>query len=235
MPKRYLLIIVFSVFLLLTAAIGYMSPAQKEEMPVRVLLDNMAGKVIFEHEKHIREYNLSCETCHHETKTPRQNVLQCGTCHGAATTAEFKQNHATDIQDPAACAWCHHKAVTPAVWRHNDHVQKNNLQCWDCHNTEKEQQHPHAMCIDCHESVLTRGTKDCSFCHGFVNNRKNFAAGKDTLIRGNANCMECHQGKTVKELIPNRMAAFHGSCIKCHEQRAQGPYEKGQCQQCHLK
>ena len=52
---------------------------------------------------------------------------------------------------------------------------------------------------------------------------------------GDADCTVCHGNVKASELIPDRMAALHGNCMKCHEKHGKGPFRKDQCNQCHTK
>ena len=52
---------------------------------------------------------------------------------------------------------------------------------------------------------------------------------------GEADCTVCHGDVKASELIPDRMAALHGNCMKCHEKHGKGPFRKDQCNQCHTK
>ena len=46
-------------------------------------------------------------------------------------------------------------------------------------------------------------------------------------------CTECHSEQGDED-FPSAMDAFHQQCMGCHEEMG-GPYEKDQCNQCHLK
>ena len=72
------------VLLAVVAAAGYLVPAGEEEQPVRVLLPNKGGKVVFEHRAHAEAYGIECDTCHHtgDYDTP------CAECHNAEAAEE---------------------------------------------------------------------------------------------------------------------------------------------------
>lgn len=121
MNKRLYPITILVALLAVVAAAGYLAPAGEETQPVRVLLPNKGGKVVFEHLAHAETYGIECDACHH--------------------TGDYE------------------------------------IPCVECHNAEAAEE----------------------------------------------------QG------IPNRMEAFHMNCMGCHEEMGAGPYEKDQCNQCHLK
>ena len=60
-------------------------------------------------------------------------------------------------------------------------------------------------------------------------------AGPWTINPGDAGCTVSHADVKASELIPDRMAALHGNCMKCHEKHGKGPFRKDQCNQCHTK
>ena len=66
MPTRYFPIALLTAILIAVACYGFLRPAETAAVPMRVLLDNSAGMVVFDHTKHVDEYGVDCETCHHE-------------------------------------------------------------------------------------------------------------------------------------------------------------------------
>lgn len=123
MEKRLYPVTLVTVLLALLAVAGYVLPQSGDATPIRILLDNKGGKVVFDHKVHAEDYGLECATCHHA-----QNL---------------------------------EKGISP--------------------------------------------------------------------------CGECHNAETAEFGLPNRMEAFHQSCMGCHEKETAGPYGKDQCNQCHLK
>ena len=65
---------------------------------------------------------------------------------------------------------------------------------------------------------------ECATCHHAEN-----------LQEGVSRCGDCHNPATAEFNLPDRMAAFHQSCMGCHEEIGSGPYGKEHCNQCHLK
>lgn len=104
MNRRLYPITILVVLLAVVAAAGYLIPAGAHEQPVRVLLPNKGGKVVFDHRVHVEDYSLECDACHHtgDYETP------CAECHNAEAAEEqgipnqmeaFHQN----------CMSCHEK------------------------------------------------------------------------------------------------------------------------------
>ena len=94
----------------------------------------------------------------------------------------------------------------------------------------------HAKCADCHQEWFDAGMKGCTSCHPFTDNRKLSASGQPVDVNpGDADCTVCHGNVKASELIPDRMTALHGNCMKCHEKHGKGPFRKDQCNQCHTK
>ena len=244
------------------ALAGYLIPAPAQEIPQRILLDNAAGKVVFNHQNHAKDAKIPCQTCHHESQEERKDVQSCGTCHGVKINEAFRKTHAEKIKDKASCATCHHVEFAPKVkWDHKAHVEEYGLECASCHhkdkNIEPEPQNcadchqqkgdkdmpslrkaVHTKCQSCHEEMYAKKVQGCAQCHTRVESRATLKkSGPETFKVAPlyADCATCHVGQKTDELIPNRMAAFHGQCIKCHEKLGKGPFTKEQCNQCHIK
>ncbi|HIW78038.1 MAG TPA: cytochrome c family protein [Candidatus Bilophila faecipullorum] len=259
MPRRYVFVTVFCCLMALVAVLGY-SQDSTEKRPVRLVLDNPGGRVVFDHQRHAEEYKVACETCHHESATPRDNVQPCGACHGIDFEGSFRDDHvAAFSDDETTCATCHHMSFAAAKWDHEAHATEYASSCTDCHHADADiEPEPgrcsachlgkpmggipdikaatHQKCASCHEEWFAAGVKGCVNCHSFTDNRKAFAAGEGVDVDpADANCVICHEGAKIKELIPDRMAAFHGQCMTCHEKLGKGPFRKDQCNQCHMK
>ncbi len=261
MQKRYMPILLFAAVLIVVAGAGYFMPEPVKDIPERILLDNAAGKVVFNHQKHLNGDNIPCATCHHEMIVETKNVISCGTCHGVTFNEAFRSTHATTIKGPDACATCHHMEFTQKVeWTHTAHAEEYGLDCTSCHHEdtsiEPEPQNcanchestgdetmpslkdaVHLKCQSCHEDMFANGIKDCASCHATIDNRKRLKEeGSEAFKLNNfyANCATCHTVKPA-ELIPNRMGAYHGQCITCHSNVGKGPYTQEQCSQCHTK
>ncbi len=260
--KRYTPIFVFTALLAVVACVGYFMDEPTPKVPERILLDNAAGKVVFNHAKHLKDDNIPCATCHHEMVTEKENVQSCGTCHGVTFNESFKATHAKTIQGADSCASCHHMEFEPKVkWDHAAHVDDYELDCYSCHhddtNIEPEPQNcanchestgdeampslriaVHTKCQSCHGDMYEEKVAGCASCHTPIESRKLLQEKGPADFKVNplyANCATCHVDQKNQELVPDRMSAFHGQCITCHEKIDKGPYTKDQCNQCHTK
>lgn len=263
MPKRYGLIAFFTGSMLCVALSGYFlfgNTAQSD--PTRIRFDNVGGLVVFDHKKHAVGYDIACERCHHESSVAREHVQPCGTCHGVTFDKDFQANHMKVITDKASCVTCHHSAYEASNWNHDEHVEAYGLSCTDCHHEPDIEPTPtncadchestgydstagtsipsiktavHSRCANCHQEMFDENLAGCANCHEFTNKRTLFnTTGDATIGSDSADCMMCHTEK-LEDLIPGRMAAFHGQCFTCHQEVGKGPYKKDQCQQCHIK
>ena len=170
--------------------------------PVRLLLENAGGRVVFDHRRHAEDYKVACETCHHESAEARENVQPCGACHGVDFDGSFREDHvAAFADDETTCATCHHMGSAPAKWDHAAHAEEYGLSCTDCHHANADiEPEParctachldkpmgdipdmktaaHAKCADCHQEWFDAGMKGCTSCHPFTDNRKLSASGQ---------------------------------------------------------
>lgn len=265
MQKRYIPISATVICLALLALISYIMPDKPDAIPTRILFDNAGGKVVFDHKVHAEKYKIECQSCHHESSEPRENVKSCGTCHGVVIDSSFKKNHVEEIADFPSCVTCHHVEFSSKDWGHETHVEEYGLDCTDCHhldtNIESEPQNcatcheqiqkpstlansdkfipslrsaAHEKCIACHEDMFEAKVKGCASCHTKVEMRTVLKdQGTVTISPLYTDCTSCHVDEARDDLILGRMAAFHGSCIVCHEKLGKGPYTKDQCNQCH--
>lgn len=108
--------------LLLVAAVCYAAyPAKAPEQPIRLMLNNIAGNVLFDHKEHTSEkgYGLKCTECHHDIDKEGQKPSPCGECHKAqegegmgplrsdAFHKQCKGCHEDGGQGPVDCSACH--------------------------------------------------------------------------------------------------------------------------------
>lgn len=104
---------------LITAIVCYASfdPPEAGDEPLRLMLQNSGGKVLFTHAGHVSDYADDCETCHHEMG----DTYSCSSsdCHekkgdeekpsrGDAFHKQCKECH-EDMSGPTECAGCHLK------------------------------------------------------------------------------------------------------------------------------
>ncbi len=263
MQQRYVPILVVFVLSILVAGIGYLAPAEEaEKEPVRILLENEGGKVVFDHKVHAENYNIECVTCHHEMavggdiEQAKAEILSCGSCHGIDYNEEYIASHTSLFTNDFQCATCHHYQFEIQDWGHDFHSEM--LDCTSCHHTEEIEPEPqncadchstgyapiddpmpsfknavHERCMPCHQDLYDEGLDGCKSCHSDPTSREKVAAGEYYLNPDQATCKSCHEGVTPNELIPDRITSFHASCMGCHEVEQKGPYKPDQCAQCH--
>ena len=250
--KRYVPVAVITVLCLVAAVVGYLKkPATSAEVPLKVLLDNTGGKVVFAHAEHNRKFKIACGECHHEQRSPKDKVLACETCHVKEFDEQFAAEHMNAIPEKN-CVQCHH-TVGGINFDHDAHasdyagddctachhdasIEPEPQNCADCHAEPAEgvpglEKALHGRCISCHEEWFTpeeEGAKpQCSACH---QSRPAPAEGAVDY----AACATCHV-EPVKDLVPVQSQAFHAKCMGCHEKADKGPYRKSECSQCHMK
>lgn len=100
MNRRLYPITILVVLLAVVAAAGYLIPAGAEETPVRVLLPNKGGKVVFEHKTHAETYGLECDACHHTG-----DYVPCSDCHNAQSAEDGIPNAMEAFHQN--CMGCH--------------------------------------------------------------------------------------------------------------------------------
>ncbi len=88
-------------------------PVTSPEEPVRIMLKNSAGDVLFSHKEHAGEdgYGLSCEDCHHMWEGGDSKPEACGNCHEPDSEDPVKRSDAFHLQ----CKGCHEEYGAGAV------------------------------------------------------------------------------------------------------------------------
>ena len=247
MHKRLIPITILTGILFITALVGYLIPETSEEPPVRVLLENKGGKVIFTHRTHADLQDGDCASCHHTSGTS-SSPLKCTTCHVAKFDDAFAASH-QDAFDEKQCSTCHHPAAGIGNFSHEKHledyvpddctachhdesIESEPQACADCHEKEADGDMPglkdaaHKKCADCHEDMYAEGIKGCRNCHT--------RSTKPVDPDGYQACSSCH-AEPVDQLLPTTTNAFHGQCMGCHEKQGAGPFGDDSCGQCHMK
>ena len=190
---------------MLVAAIGALIGCladKGEKRTDRVYLQNSAGAVLFDHEKH-KNSTDSCAQCHHDLYSAVQAV-SCEDCHDAGFTAD-EYSHA-ELKD------------------------FHNLDCAKCH--EQEDDNAQAVsCRECHPIARTSDTltMSCTECHDESYSKEMMAHDEYTEIDEHS-CLGCHAPKSVSdayhtnctschlETVPTRFTTAGGevSCGACH-------------------
>ncbi|MEW5736192.1 MAG: cytochrome c3 family protein [Thermodesulfobacteriota bacterium] len=124
------------------------------------------------------------------------------------------------------------------LFSHEAHVKDYGAEsCDTCHHTGDMNPAEAVSCANCHDESYDEMPKDdfdhkahysedgygqsCTDCH-----TESFPEGK-----GPKDCTSCHKPGEDR-WAPNKMAAFHDQCIKCHEDQGAGPVK---CAECHRK
>lgn len=245
MKSRYAPILVVCVCLALLGLTGQFLPESTAKEPVRLLLDNKGGNVVFTHLQHV-EIGYECNECHHESEDPGPNPIACGACHPPEFDAAFAATHQTALPQET-CTRCHHMEFGALTWNHQEHIDMYSTGCTDCHHEEDIEPEPgacsnchgdtddgaminlrdavHAKCESCHTDMYEEKLAGCLHCHEQLPGK---AGDKQPT------CVSCHYGDEGIPLPP-RMDAFHKQCMDCHETAGAGPYGDDSCSKCHTR
>jgi len=251
--RRFLPIALLTGGLFVLALAGYLVPARSDALPVRILLENKGGKVIFDHKVHAEMPDRACADCHH-TSGQDPAPPACSGCHVPKFDHSFVTLH-QDTFDPRHCAACHHAEATIDNFDHDGHaadyaagncqachhdagIEPTPQACANCHGRQDgipaRKDAAHARCADCHDDLLDAGVSGCSTCHV----RKPAASPRTGNEHGEAMplrpCSDCHAEPT-DQLIPTTATAFHTQCMGCHEEKTSGPYGDDACFRCHMR
>ena len=94
-------------------------PVKTPEKPIRIMLKNAGGNVLFDHKEHVAEsgYAVACEDCHHDIENEGDKPSACGECHKPSDAEDApKRSDAFHSQcktcheeggGPVDCAQCH--------------------------------------------------------------------------------------------------------------------------------
>lgn len=248
MHRRFLPISILTGVLFIVALAGYLLPAGSSPMPVRVLLENKGGKVIFEHQAHADMPDRACADCHH-TSGDDPEPPACSSCHVARFDEIFVIEH-QDTLGQDQCISCHHLEATIDNFSHDDHaddyaagdcqachhdpsIEPEPQSCANCHGPQQDipslKDANHERCASCHQDLFDQGASGCSTCH----TRKPMPTA-DAPAPALRPCSDCHQ-EPADQLVPTTAVAFHKQCMGCHEDMTSGPYGDDACYKCHMK
>ena len=108
------------VVLLLVGVLAYAAlPLKPPDEPARIVFENKAGKVIFDHKEHssVMGYGYRCMDCHHDIGSDDERPEACGDCHMPDDEDGTKRSDAFHY----LCQGCHkHGGLGP-------------VECTDCH------------------------------------------------------------------------------------------------------
>lgn len=259
LQKRYVPLLVVLCLAALGAVAGVLLRAPEPPIPIKILMPNAGGRVVFNHRQHVEDYNLKCIECHHESESARDNPQPCGACHGVAFNDVFLASHQqTFAGDAEACLTCHHTEIKSTAWDidlHDMHAESIADSCETCHHEIDDFGMDPQSCYDsgCHERLepgqpvpvdaeplIYRDAVHtvCASCHPH----------SDSFEDGLAGCASCHElSESRKEFVQSskgeltreQISSF-SKCATCHYDRPaeeimpdrMGAYH-GQCGDCH--
>ena len=128
---------------------------------------------------------------------------------GGTVLFSHKDHAALKSYGPATCDQCHHTGSLDT---------RTASSCADCHDADDP---AYAKDLFVHKAHITDYGQTCDGCH-------QNAMPKGREIRG---CRGCHKADS-DVYGPKSMDAFHGQCIRCHEEKAKGPTA---CDRCHFQ
>lgn len=248
-PKKKVTPVGWAAAVLLALGVaGYLVPEEPQKVPVRIVMENPGGKVIFTHAAHHREYGASCESCHHEGGNLERKAVPCGSCHPAAFDRAYVMSHVDAFPDKSACVTCHHLEFEKYQFNHGEHAQFAGDDCQACHHGQDIESEPaacgdchgetpdgdapslvnaaHARCGSCHQDMFDVGLKSCGVCH----RKKDMSAYQGDYTA----CNQCHD-VNHKDLVLTRTSAYHDQCMSCHEREGKGPFGEKDCNKCHIR
>lgn len=109
--------------LFLVGVIAYfVYPDKTPEQPVRMVLRNIGGNVLFNHEKHTSEegYGIKCKECHHDMEDDESKATACGECHKPAGEEALRRQDAFHQN----CKGCHEEGGLGPVECNRCHLLK---------------------------------------------------------------------------------------------------------------
>ena len=204
------------------------------------------GPVNFYHEKHARQYNITCWTCHHDYADGKGNIWspwgtteKCSTCHDPVEKKDglIKLQTAFHLN----CIMCHqeiglYKGMKPWQTCGKCHVQKLILV-----NEIYEENEMGPVAFQHEKHVKTYLNPDgnnipCKECHHEYVNGKNIWKEGDTVRKcGTSGCHDPVENRGEKKV--KLRTAYHIECKVCHRDitksgKKGAPYIK--CSGCHL-
>ncbi|HEY9014360.1 MAG TPA: cytochrome c3 family protein, partial [Gemmatimonadales bacterium] len=167
----------------------------------------------FSHQRHRK---LACITCHSTTSQRSKLTFQpprgCQVCHHQRPSrADCASCHTGDELEPAEAVTFqvsvpkHAARSRQAEFAHAEHT---TMTCIQCHTTPVTLDAAPAVkqCRDCHGDHHT-ARRDCAVCH----RTSEIKTAHAPPVAAHERCDECHSGKTVEALTPDR-----GFCLTCH-------------------
>jgi hypothetical protein len=114
---------VLGILLFLIGVVAYAAlPENAPEQPIRMVLKNIGGNVLFDHKKHSVEdgYGIACKDCHHDMEDEKSKATACGECHKPAGEEALRRADALHKN----CQGCHEEGGLGPVECNNCHLLK---------------------------------------------------------------------------------------------------------------
>lgn len=203
--------------------IGIVATPPTPTQPVKILMPNAGGRVIFNHRQHAEDYGINCGSCHHTE---------------IAATSWDRDMHDMHAENFAEnCQACHHDSS----------IEPEPMSCYTpgCHarlspdgtldskaKTIPARDAVHTRCASCHDThgeTFNEGLAGCASCHDLETPPDD----KETY----STCASCHTQPPLAAVLPDRMEIYHKQCGDCHAEMS-GPLvdqESNQCYQCHIR
>jgi hypothetical protein len=186
---------------LIGALIGCLADKDQKKTD-RIYLQNSAGAVLFDHEKH-KNSAQSCAQCHHDLYTAAQAT---------------------------SCEECHDDGFVADDFNHDDLKEIHSLDCAKCHQ-QNDDNHQATSCRECHPATQKsdKSANNCAECHDDSYSPEIMEHDEYTEIDEHS-CLSCHSPRAVSEVfhtnctnchlqtLPDRFAKAGGdvSCGACH-------------------
>jgi hypothetical protein len=161
------------VIVLVTAATGYAAGRALFRPTERVI-----QPIAFNHNLHVTELEIECETCHMYVRTGRHAGLPalslCLECHEEAVTEDPEERKLIEVanEDRPPSFRKLFRIPDHTLYSHARHVADAGLECKTCHGDIATSTEPPEtplvritmdLCVDCHER--SEVSTDCTRCH----------------------------------------------------------------------
>lgn len=135
--------LVYSVaaILFIVGSICYAAfPSNPPDEPIRIQYRSATGNVLFQHDQHASDYDVSCYDCHHHPGDDEAGLIACSECH--------LKDPEEGAPPPDICLDCHDV----------DEIEDTEML--------SQPDASHEQCSNCHQGIGAGPVKQaCSECH----------------------------------------------------------------------
>jgi len=204
----------------IVSAAGFIfSKTKAPEAPYRYYYKNVAGDVMFDHERHTEVNDVACSSCHHELFSGEIET-SCSDCHG--------EGFSEDMVYQTGITWEDGSKPEEKDFSHTE-ISEMHEGCTMCHSVSEDVEPK--SCNFCHEAGDQKPVLYlCSNCHDDSYSAADFSHG-DLVSIHERECGNCHQ-------ILGKTGLYHQQCTGCHGKTKPDYFtESGEtrCNACHLK